>query len=196
LNDLNRELFLALNGSPTSPRIALAFAIFAAKYLIVLVPLHLVLIWLGGDRKMRFVGVTAFLALVIAIGINQAIGYVAFTPRPFVVGLGTQLIEHRDSSSLPSNHATIFFTYAAVLLLLSKRALGLVFGLLGLLVAWSRIYLGIHYPIDMGAAALTSLVAALAATWLMARFGPPLLSRLEAIDTRLFGFLGGRRVRS
>jgi undecaprenyl-diphosphatase len=145
---------------------------------------------------MRFVGVTAFLALVIAIGINQAIGYVAFTPRPFVVGLGTQLIEHRDSSSLPSNHATIFFTYAAVLLLLSKRALGLVFGLLGLLVAWSRIYLGIHYPIDMGAAALTSLVAALAATWLMARFGPPLLSRLEAIDTRLFGFLGGRRVRS
>jgi hypothetical protein len=134
LNDLNRELFLALNGSPTSPRIALAFAIFAAKYLIVLVPLHLVLIWLGGDRKMRFVGVTAFLALVIAIGINQAIGYVAFTPRPFVVGLGTQLIEHRDSSSLPSNHATIFFTYAAVLLLLSKRALGLVFGLLGLLV--------------------------------------------------------------
>jgi undecaprenyl-diphosphatase len=192
LNDLNRELFLALNGSPTSPRIAVAVAIFAAKYLIVLVPLHLVLIWLGGDRKMRFVAVTAFLALLIAIGINQAIGYVAFTPRPFVVGLGTQLIEHRESSSLPSNHATIFFTYAAVLLLLSKRALGLAFGLLGLLVAWSRIYLGIHYPIDMGAAALTSLVAALAATWLMARFGPPLLSRLEAIDARLFGFLGVR----
>jgi undecaprenyl-diphosphatase len=193
LSDLNRELFLALNGSPASPRIAVAFAIFAAKYLILLVPLHLVMIWTGGGRRMRFVAVTALLALVIAIAINQAIGLVAYTPRPFLVGLGTQLIEHRDSSSLPSNHATIFVTYAAVLLLFGKRLLGIVAVLMGLLVAWSRIYLGIHYPIDMGAAAVTSIISAAVATWLMGRVGTPVLSGLEGIYERLFGFVGARR---
>lgn len=193
MNDLNRELFLALNGSPASPRIAIAFAIFAAKYLIVLVPLHLVLVWIGGDRRMRFVALTSLMALVIAIAINQAVGLVAFTPRPFIVGLGTQLIEHRNSSSLPSNHGTIFFTYAAVLMLFGKRVLGLTTAALGLLVAWARIYLGIHYPIDMAAALVTSLVAAFAATWLMARFGTPLLAMLEGVYRRLFGLFIRRR---
>jgi undecaprenyl-diphosphatase len=187
VNDLNRELFLALNGSAASPRVVVAFAIFAAKYLIVLVPLHLILVWIGGGRNMRFVALTGVLALVIAIAINQAIGLAAYTPRPFLIGLGTQLIEHRNSSSLPSNHATIFFTYAAVLLLFGRRALGIATASLGLLVAWSRIYLGIHYPTDMGAAAVTSLVAGLAATWLMARYGTPLLTRAEAIYNGLIG---------
>lgn len=143
---------------------------------------------------MRFVAISALLALLIATAVNQAIGYLAYTPRPFLAGLGNQFIEHRDSSSLPSNHATIFFTSAAILLIFGKRKLGLLAAFLGLLVAWSRIYLGIHYPFDMGAAAMTSLVAALAAAWLMRLLGASLLVRLDWIYDRAFGSRA-RRVR-
>ena len=197
MNEFNRAVFLALNGNPDSSRALVLFAIVAAKYLIALVPAHLVLVWIAGDRKMRFVALSTLLALVIAIVINQAIGLVAYTPRPFLLGLGHQLIEHRDSSSLPSNHATIFFTYGATLLIYRLRGLGIAAILLGLIVAWSRIFLGIHFPLDMIAAAITSTIAAFAAVWLMARYGTPLLSRAEGIYApvgRLIGARVGRRV--
>lgn len=192
MNELNRALFLALNGSPDSPRVVVLFAILAAKYLIALVPLHLVLVWIGGDRKMRFVALSALLALVIAIVINQAIGLVAYQPRPFMIGLGNQLVEHRDSSSLPSNHATIFFTYGVTLLLFRLRGLGAATLVLGLVVAWSRIYLGIHFPLDMVAAAITSTIAAFAAVWLMARYGAMLLGRAEGIYGPVLRAVGTR----
>ena len=73
-------------------------------------------------------------------GQNQVIGLVAYVPRPFVTGLGHTLIEHRPSSSFPSDHATVFFAYAAVLALFGRRGLALSVAC-GLLVAWSRIFL-------------------------------------------------------
>jgi undecaprenyl-diphosphatase len=184
LNDLNHALFLALNGGPDSSKAAVAIAIFAAKYLILLVPLHLVLVWIGGDRKMRFIAVTGVTALLLALAINQGIGLVAYSPRPFIIGLGHQLIEHRDSSSMPSNHATIFFAYAATLLIFRATGLGVTAALLGLCVAWSRIYLGIHYPADMLGAAISSTAAAFAAVWLMARYGTRVLATIERVYTR------------
>lgn len=197
MNDLNRALFLALNGNPDSAKAVVAFAIFAAKYLILLVPVHLVLVWIGGDRKMRFIALTSVTAIVIALAINQAIGLVAYSPRPFIVGLGNQLIEHRDSSSMPSNHATFFFAYAATLLIFRAIGLGLAALLLGLLVAWSRIYLGIHYPGDMLGAAVTSTAAAFAAVWLMARHGTRVLTATEGLYSRtmagIMAALHGRR---
>lgn len=194
MNDLNRALFLALNGSPDSAKAVVLFAIFAAKYLILLVPLHLVLVWIGGDRKMRFVALTSVTAIVIALAINQVIGFVAFSPRPFAIGLGNQLIEHRDSSSMPSNHATLFFAYAATLLIFRAIGLGLAALVVGLIVAWSRIYLGIHYPGDMLGAAVTSTAAAFAAVWLMARSGTRVLTATEGVYHRtIAGIMAGLR---
>ena len=198
MNEFNRALFLALNGSPDSSRLLVLFAIVAAKYVIALVPLHLVLVWIGGDRKMRFVALSGLLALVIAILVNQAIGLVAYQPRPFMIGLGNQLIEHRDSSSMPSNHATIFFAYGVTLLLFRLRGLGIATILVGLVVAWSRIFLGIHFPLDMIAAAVTSTASAFAAVWLMARYGTPLLGLAEGVYAPILRTItpkAGRRTR-
>ena len=194
MNDLNRALFLALNGTPDSAKGLVLVATFAAKYLILIVPLHLVLVWLGGDRKMRFIALTSVTAIVIALAINQAIGLIAYSPRPFVIGLGTRLIEHRDSSSMPSNHATFFVAYAATLLIFRAVGLGFAAALLALVVAWSRIYLGIHYPSDMLGAAVTSTAAAFAAVWLMAHYGSGVLSASERIyDRAIAGLVAGLR---
>ena len=64
----------------------------------------------------------------------------------------------------------MFFAYAAVSALFGRRGLALSVACLGLLVAWSRIYLGIHFPLDMLGAALVGPLAAVAAVPAVRRF--------------------------
>ena len=184
MDSLNHALFLALNAGATPPAWLVTFAIVAAKALIGLVPLHMVLVWAGGDRVLRFVVLSAGLALVLALGVNQFVGAVAYVPRPFLIGLGHTLIDHRPSSSLPSNHASVFFTYAATLAVYGRGRLAATVAGLGLVVAWARIYLGVHFPFDMAAAAVVSAVAAPAAVWILVRaqrFRPGAVAALLAL---------------
>jgi undecaprenyl-diphosphatase len=140
-----------------------------------------VLIWVGGERAVRFVALSALLAIVIALVVNGIVGAIAYSPRPFVIGLGHTLIDHRPNSSFPSNHATVFLAYAASLAIYGRRTLAGCFAALGLVVAWSRIYLGIHYPGDMLGAAMVSVVAAVLSASVMMRLGPMILERSEAL---------------
>jgi undecaprenyl-diphosphatase len=195
VDSLNHSLFLALNAGEAPWSGVVLLAVVAAKALIFLVPLHLILIWVGGERTIRFVALSALLALVIAIAVNGVVGALVYSPRPFVIGLGHTLIEHRPNSSFPSNHATVFFTYAASLAVYGRRTLAVSFVGIGLVVAWTRIYLGIHYPGDMLGAALVSGVAAVLSASVMMRFGPMILERSEALYTGLTSRLPGLRSR-
>jgi undecaprenyl-diphosphatase len=66
------------------------------------------------------------------------------------------------------------------------RRAGALLGLLGLPIAWSRIYLGVHFPFDMvGAALVASAAAGLAAAtgrW----FAEPVLRVATAIYRPVF----------
>lgn len=188
---LNHTLFLTLNASSEPPWPVVAFAVFAAKYLVLLVPLHIGLVWLTGSRDMRAVALTGAVALALALGINQVIGLVVYTPRPFLIGLGHTLIDHRPSSSFPSNHATVFLAYGAALALCGARGLALVVAGLGLLVAWSRVYLGIHFPLDMAGAAVVSVSGAFISVQGMRRWGGRILDLAE----RRLSFPSGQRLR-
>lgn len=184
MDGLNRALFLLLNAGAEPSAPVVLFAIFAAKALIALVPLHMALVWFGGTRSMRFVVLTGALALVVALGVNLLIGLVVYTPRPFLIGLGRTLIDHRPSASFPSNHATMFFAWAATLALCGLSRLAVAFTGLGLLVAWSRIYLGVHFPLDMAGAALVSVLSAVLTLQVMLCRGPAWLSALERQTAR------------
>ena len=62
------------------------------------------------------------------------------------------------SSSFPSGHATVGFACAAVLALAAPR-LALPLYALAALVAWSRVHVGVHYPLDVvGGAVLGVLI--------------------------------------
>ena len=76
-----------------------------------------------------------------------------------------------DSSSFPSGHATVGFACAAVLARAAPR-LALPLYALAALVAWSRVHVGVHYPLDV--------VAGAALGWLIGhviREGLPSLAR-------------------
>lgn len=163
MDSLNRTLFLAINASPNVSEGELAVAVFLAKYLILLLPVGLVTLWLAGGRD-REGAVHGLLGVGLVLLINFVIGVAWFEPRPFVVGLGTNLLPHAATSAFPSNHGSIMFTSAFVLmgtLARTPRLLGKLLLICALPVCWARVYLGVHWPLDMFGALVVSIVVAL-----------------------------------
>ncbi|MHB1250360.1 MAG: undecaprenyl-diphosphatase [Polaromonas sp.] len=187
MRDINEALFLWLNAPEQPDTVVLALAGWLANYAIWLVPVILVAGWLRGSDSTRKLMLEATLAGLAGLLMAQAIGLVWTHPRPFMIGLGRTLIPHASDSSFPSDHLTLLWSVAFSFLMHQRtRMAGALLALLGLPVAWARIYLGIHFPFDMvGAAAVAGL-----ASWLCLRlarwFAQPLFKWATAIHRRLF----------
>ena len=106
------------------------------------------------------------IATLLALAVNFTIAALWYHPRPFELGIGHQLIEHAVATSFPSDHGTILFTVAVSLMAFANLrvwawlALGAASA-----VAWARVWLGIHWPLDM----LGSFAVALGAVWIIGR---------------------------
>ncbi|MFD2364915.1 phosphatase PAP2 family protein [Pseudoduganella sp. GCM10020061] len=168
--NINHSLFSLMHAGPGlhGPRLMLAVA--AAEWLIMLVPTMLALMWLRGTPEVRAVAMRAALAVAFALLANGIVALVWFSQRPFVVGLAENILQHDGDSSFPSDHATIMFTMAFVLLSsVHTRALGLWMLLAALATAWARVYVGVHFPLDMAGALLMALGVAALSTQPQAR---------------------------
>ncbi|TAL91639.1 MAG: phosphatase PAP2 family protein [Rhodanobacter sp.] len=119
--------------------------------------------------SMRLVAFEAVVAAAVALILNTLIALVWERARPFVAGAGQAWMPHAATGSFPSDHLTVQWVVAGMLLLDRRtRAWGIVIALLGLPMAWARIYLGVHYPGDMlGAFAMGGL--AMLGGWLWRR---------------------------
>ena len=172
MEEFNQSLFLLINAPAHPAPVLLAIAKLFAEDVIWLVPLSLMAGWLRGGERTRKLMLEAALSGVVGLLIAQAIGLVWQHPRPFMIGLGHRLIPHVADSSFPSDHLTLMWSVAFSLLVhRESRAAGVLLALLGLPVAWARIYLGVHFPLDMvGAAVVAGLSAWLCfreARWLV-----------------------------
>ncbi|MCD9227437.1 undecaprenyl-diphosphatase [Ralstonia pseudosolanacearum] len=158
---LNHALFLWIN-APAEPAAAtVRLAMFFAEYAIWLAPLALVAGWLWGEPSTRRHALQAAVAAVLALLINVGFGLAWDHPRPFVIGLGRNLLAHVADASFPSDHLTLLWSVAFSLLWHPRlRRAGVALALLGLPMAWARIYLGVHYPFDMAGAAAVAAFSA------------------------------------
>ncbi|VWB27213.1 phosphoesterase [Burkholderia pseudomultivorans] len=188
--NLNLALFSALNaGSAPQPGVA-RLAIFAADWLVYALPAMLLLTWLFGERPTRRQAIEAGVGVCVALGLAQVIGHIWFSPRPFMAGVGTQLIPHAPDSSFPSDHMTFAWSLAAGLLLGSTtRATGCVVAALALAIAWGRIYVGVHWPFDMAGGVLVGTAGALAAHL----YGHRVTDLLERIGDTVHAVVMARR---
>lgn len=120
-------------------------------------------------------------AAVVSVGIALVIQHFYVHPRPFVLQTNplvinsdvTVLIHHAPDASFPSEHATGAFAIAAAVGMYRRR-FGLLLLAMAAVVAFSRVYVGIHYPADVGAGAALGVVVALA-LW----FARPLLAWID-----------------
>ncbi|UMY33499.1 phosphatase PAP2 family protein [Burkholderia contaminans] len=155
----NQALFLMINGTPATPAWLVDTARFAANDLIWLVPVLLVGMWLSGSDQQRELAIRVCVVALLALGANQLIGLVWSHPRPFAIGLGHAFLSHAADSSFPSDHATVFASVALTLLVGRMCWLGGLASVVGIAVAWARVFLGVHFPLDMLGAVVFACVA-------------------------------------
>lgn len=131
------------------------------------VPLCLYLV--GHFRRMVSLKLKAY-QYVFAMGLNILfIGLLKYTvdrPRPFVTHDTIEQIAEASSPSFPSGHTAFAFTAAVVLVLMFRNTTlrGLVLTW-ALLVAYSRLALGVHYPSDVLGSMLLGSAAAFLSTY-------------------------------
>lgn len=98
------------------------------------------------------------IASVLALTLNDCIGYFVYRDRPFVEMTVTQLVKHVPNNSFPSNHAAGSIAMATVAYLYRLRGYQPAL-LLALGIGFSRIYVGVHHPLDVMAGVVTGLLA-------------------------------------
>ncbi len=153
--DLN--LLLAVNQGWASPALDAFFGWISQKKTFSL-PLLMLILWLLWRREGR-AGLRLWLLLIVCVLLGDAIGnglkhlfgqlrpcaelpeLVRLVMEPFRVGCAFK------PTGMPSNHALNFFLTAAFLgVVLRSWYWGLTLGVIALLVALSRVYLGVHFP--------------------------------------------------
>ena len=101
------------------------------------------------------------IVFLLAIGINQVVLLLVQRTRPYDALTSHLIISPSADPSFPSDHASAAFAIAFSFLLLGWRKQGLAYTAAAVLIALSRVYVGIHYVGDVIGGAMTALLAAL-----------------------------------
>jgi undecaprenyl-diphosphatase len=150
----------------------------------------LFLLWTDATRRhetrahLRIVTIlhASLLAIVIAALVGMVISWIPPTQHPELDRFYSRFGTNYNASSFPSQSTSVYTAVASGIVSLRRRT-GLVLGLVAVcLVGLPRVYVGGHYPTDVGAGFLIGIVA----YWLAATFlEGPLASRVtRVLDTR------------
>lgn len=155
LSALDARAFLLINRSLQNPLFDLLMPILSAKrYFLLPAAVLTVMLLTWGGRRMWLVLAVGLLALAVADQGTNLIKAGIERPRPCHAIAGVHLLTGCTRSfSFPSNHASNMFAMATVAWLGFRRFRWALL-LLAAGVAYSRVYLGAHYPGDVLAGAL------------------------------------------
>ena len=117
--------------------------------------------------RTRKTGYAAVLSLIFGVIVtNLLLKNIVARPRPFAeIEALIPLIAKPTDFSFPSGHTTASFAVALVMLRMLPKKIGIPAVVLAALVAFSRLYLGVHYPTDVLAGFVVALVGSSLAVW-------------------------------
>jgi undecaprenyl-diphosphatase len=154
---MNYQLFQAINQHAGHQPFLDGLMVFVTHYALVLYALVLLLVWVVGKEQFKYTVVYAVITGGIGLFINVILGHIYYEPRPFVTHHVHLLIQHAKDSAFPSDHTTGAFSLALAVLY-RHRKIGLGMLLLAILTGISRVYVGHHYPFDVLASIVVSLI--------------------------------------
>jgi undecaprenyl-diphosphatase len=156
-----RKLVRSIYKRGTMSNLAIPFFIFGAKY-----AMTLSFVVAGGyflkvprEEQKRMILFTA-LALPLIYVTALIASSLYDNPRPFVVGDFTPLIPHAANNGFPSDHTLLVSAIAAVCSFYSRRV-GAILWMIALYVGMSRVYVGVHHPVDIVGSAVIAVVVSL-----------------------------------
>ena len=154
-------LFSSINRLAGRSAVLDAVMVGTAKYLPVVFALVLVALWLTWKPQNQRGAFLAGASALIALGIGQLVGYALPRPRPYLAHSVNLLISPSLDTSFPSDHATLGFAVAVMVWQYDRRVGGLLL-ILAFVLAFSRVYVGAHYPSDVLGGAVLGTVTSLA----------------------------------
>ena len=186
LDQLNLYLFHLLNVPDQASIWMINYASLIAHDLVYVFLLIFAIAWLRGSHEVKTGIIKAAIFTAITLSISEVLSTILNTPRPFVMEVGRTLIEHAPTGSFPSNHMSIFSGIAFAYYFSAQRDLGRILLWTAWLVAWSRVYVGVHFPIDMVGAFLIALAVNLAGLPLWWKYENKIMSFIFSIHQFLF----------
>ena len=137
---------------------------FSAQYLLIAVFAVLALLMLArlrtdGLRTAVLDGLWPAAGLVLSYALGLLAAAVHPEARPFTTHPQVHpLISHHPGQAFPSDHSTAAFGIALVVFAFLSRRVGAVLLAAAALIAFSRVYVGVHYPGDVVASLLVALL--------------------------------------
>ncbi|MDH6593948.1 undecaprenyl-diphosphatase [Variovorax sp. TBS-050B] len=161
MQELDSALFELINAGATAPAWSIHFARFASD----LLPTLLAAAILCGamfDRRLRYACFTALVSVLVVWVLVNVFRSVMPFQRPAFYGLGIQWAPQGARPGFPSLHAAGTFAAAFSLWCLPRRAPMRAALAVAAVVAWSRVFLGLHFPLDVVVGAMLAAVVAIA----------------------------------
>lgn len=160
--NMDYEIFSKINGFAGHFPFLDLIMVAVAKWGVFVYGVALVSLWFkkaspGQITKNRKGVIKVFLSTGIALGINQIIGLAYFRPRPFANHPVTLLLDRSPDPSFPSDHAT-GATAVTASIFGENKGWGTILTAMSLVLVFSRIYCGTHYPLDIMGGILTGLI--------------------------------------
>ncbi|MEV4539860.1 phosphatase PAP2 family protein [Asanoa sp. NPDC049518] len=159
--DWYRDVVQFADGTPASVHVFMAH--FTELGILVLAVLWALVFWRtrrAPDRTMA-AALVGGVGVVVSYGISESTKTFLDAERPCRTFSDLRIIAHRcpppGDWSFPSNHATLAGALVAAIVAVSWR-LGLLALPIGLLVAFSRVFVGVHYPHDVAAGFVIGVV--------------------------------------
>jgi len=168
---LDKALFLWINGSWASPALDVVM-VFVTLFGngVFLAAVVFPILYFGDRQNFRSRAPVVITAVVVGILVNNIIKEAVGRPRPLAefaeeMRTGTvwvrAVLERWRSNSFPSGHTQTAFGAATVLAYYYRKWLTIPVFTLAAGVAVSRVYLGVHFPLDTLAGALVGVVCSL-----------------------------------
>jgi len=160
MEELNQNLFLKINSLIGSHHTLDFLGVVSGEYMPYLFIVVELLLYFSFKKKN--IAIFAFMSMLLALGFNQIIGLFYFHNRPFMDGLGTDLVHHVAENSFPSDHTSFMFGIAIYLFMSMKnKLLGQILLVLAFIGGIARVFIGVHYPFDIMGSIVTATVASI-----------------------------------